>query len=405
MSETPPLGLSASTARLTDAHPPRASQRQEGAPESESNQMPRTKSWETAVELIHCSNSILVVCHVSPDGDAIGSLLGLGLGLRILNKTPALACEDALPEKFSFLPGFESVVNAIDSSSFDLVIALDSSDPSRLGNVYSSDQLAGIPLINIDHHITNLYFGNVNLVDAGAASAAEVVLQLLDRLGVSIDQDTATSLSSRAPTSTRQGTELGHGRDRRVGGAVGPSQASDIATCLLTGIVTDTVGFRTANVTPRVMKAVVRLMEAGASLSQVTHYAFNQRPLSDLGVLALGLNRMQVEDGLAWSEITLADRRACGPTRNSDVGLVGMLVRTKEVHVAVVFTEKENNHVEISFRAAPGFDVAQLALSLDGGGHRAAAGCTVEGPLDVAKARVLPMLRADLEKQLKSPAA
>jgi phosphoesterase RecJ-like protein len=337
------------------------------------------KAWKAAVELIRRSTHILIICHVSPDGDAIGSLLGLGLGLRVLNKTPTLACESPVPSKFSFLPGYDAIVNTIDVSSkefasFDLVLGLDSSDPARLGSVYHAGRLVGVPLINIDHHITNLYFGDVNLVDPNAASTAEMILTLLDHLGVPISHDETSPL---APVV------LG------------------IATCLLTGIVTDTLGFRTSSVTPQVMGAAMRLMEAGASLAEVTHCVFNQRPLVELNLLARGLNRMRAEGDLAWSEITIADRHTCGHQGNGDAGLVGMLVRTREIHIAAVFTEKENNQVEISLRADPDFDVAQLALSLGGGGHPAASGCTVEGPLEAAKARVLPMLRAALDEQRK----
>jgi phosphoesterase RecJ-like protein len=320
--------------------------------------------WEAAVELIHRSTHPLLICHVSPDGDAIGSLLGLGAGLRTLGKTVTLACESPPPPKYSFLCGYDTIVNAVDANHVvDLVIGLDSSDIARLGNVYDAGQFSGTPLINIDHHVTNLYFGDVNLVDTTTASATQIILTLLDRLGISIDQD--------------------------------------IATCLLTGIATDTVGFRTANVTPQVMETAMRLMEAGASLSYVTHRAFNQRPLAELALLARGLSRLQARNGLAHSQITLADRRACGYQGDGDAGLVGMLVRTKEVCISVVLSEKENNEVEISFRADPGYDVAQIALSLGGGGHPAASGCTIEGSLETAKARVLPMLRAALEEQKK----
>jgi phosphoesterase RecJ-like protein len=392
MSETRSLGPSASMARVTRRDGPPATVVRAGDSSGEHHISPRKPEpgqetakelWEAAVELIHRSTSVLLICHVSPDGDAIGSLLGLGLGLSVLGKMPTLACESAPPAKFSFLSGFESIVSEIDPTSFDLVIALDSSDVSRLGSVYDVDRLSDIPLINIDHHVTNLYFGEVNLVDSSAASTAEIVLSLLDYLGVSINSDQATDLPSRALAISAKPA-------RKLRG---------IANCLLTGIVTDTLGFRTSNVTPRVMEAAMRLMEAGASLSQITYHAFNQRPLAELGLLARGLGRIQAEDGLAWSEITLADRHACGDTSNGDIGLVGMLVRTKEVHIAAVFTEKTNNQVEIGFRADPGFDVAQLALSLGGGGHPAASGCTIEGPLETAKARVLPMLRAALKEQ------
>jgi phosphoesterase RecJ-like protein len=336
------------------------------APEPDSQD--KELAWNSAVELIQQAADILVICHVSPDGDAIGSLLGLGLALRTLEKNSTLACESSLPQKFGFLPGFHSVVNEIESPRFDLVIGLDSSDPLRLGNVYDAEKLAGLPLINIDHHITNLYYGDVDVVDPTAASTAEMIVTLLDYLNVPL------------------GTEAVPG----------------LATCLLTGIVTDTLGFRTSNVTKRVIASALRLMEAGASLSQVTHFAFHQRPLAELNLLARGLGRVQAEDGLAWSEISLDDLKVYGDGRNGDAGLVGMLARTKEVHMAAVFTEKEGNRVEIGFRADPGFDVSQIALSLGGGGHPAASGCTIEGPLDAAKARVLPMMRAALAEQLAS---
>jgi phosphoesterase RecJ-like protein len=364
-----------------------------------------TESWEAAVKLIHRSNNILLICHVSPDGDAIGSLLGLGLGLRTLKKRSTLACDSTLPTKFSFLPSFDSIVNSVDSFLFDLVIGLDSSDLARLGDVYDAGRLAGVPLINVDHHITNLYYGDVNLVDPSAASTAELVLSLLDHLGVRLDQRTAADLST--PELARSHAALSKQGAGRVcaqsrSSVSEAAQLKSIATCLLTGIVTDTLGFRTSNVAPAVMKAAVQLMEAGASLSYVTHYAFHQRSLAELSLLAKGLIRLQAEEGLAWSEILLSDHPANNHPNSGDAGLVGMLVRTKEVHVAAVFTEKENNQTEISFRADPGFDVAQLALSLGGGGHPAAAGCTIEGALEAAKARVLPMLRAALEEQRRS---
>jgi phosphoesterase RecJ-like protein len=350
MSEIHSLGPSAST-----AYDPSTSAEPSGGQDT---------AWAAVVGFIQRAAHILLICHVSPDGDAIGSLLGLGLGLRALGKTPTLACEDPAPRKFSFLPGHDTIVNVVDVTAYDLIISLDCSDVVRLGSVYDADHWAGVPLINIDHHVTNLYFGDANIVDPSAASTAEIVLTLLDQLGVSIDHD-----------------------------------GGNIATCLLTGIVTDTLGFRTSSVTPRVMGTAMRLMEAGASLSEVTHYVFHQRPLVELNLLARGLSRMHVQDGLAWSEITLADRHACGHKGNGDAGLVGMLVRTREVHIAAVFAEKEHNQVEIGFRAAPGFDVAQLALSLGGGGHPAASGCSIDGSLKAAQARVLPMLRTALQEQ------
>jgi phosphoesterase RecJ-like protein len=381
MTETFSLGPSASPARVTD--PAGGSQTSTRKPEL--GHTPGSAPWGASVELIGRSSNVLLICHISPDGDAIGSLLGLGLALQKLGKTPTLACESPVPAKFSFLSGFDAIVNTLHSTSFDLVIGLDSSDLSRLGNVYDSAALSGIPLINIDHHITNLHFGDVNLVDASAASTAELILRLLDQLGLQLDAEPSDS----SPSVVAVGSDDDALREA-------------VATCLLTGIVTDTVGFRTSNVTAQVMDAAMRLMKAGASLSHVTHHAFNQRPLSELNLLAQGLNRLHAEDGVAWSEIYLDDRPTCETLEKGDAGLAGMLVRTKEVRMAAVFIESENNQIEVSFRADPGYDVAQLALSLGGGGHPAAAGCTLDGPLEAARERVLPMLRAALQEQSKS---
>lgn len=333
--------------------------------------MNSSQDWGTAVRLVRRSDRILLACHVSPDGDAIGSLLGLGLALRTLGKTCTLACQDPLPSKFTFLPGSGTVVTRLDTSLFDLVISLDCSDLARLGSIYEPDRFAGIPLLNIDHHVTNLYFGDVNIVDPSAASTAEIILSLLDHLEIPIDS---------------QDSSLGQ-------------DDAGIATCLLTGIVTDTLGFRTNSVTPQVMEASMRLMEAGASLAKVSYHVFNQRPLSDLYLLARGLSHLTVEDELGWSAIRLADQAATGNQDDGDAGLASMLIRTKEIHIAAVFTEQNDNTVNVSFRADPGYDVSKIALSLGGGGHPAAAGCTVEGSIEEAQAHVLPMLRIALQEQ------
>lgn len=327
-----------------------------------------TDVWQAAVEAIERAGDIMLICHVAPDGDAIGSMLGLGLALQTLGKAVTMACQDPPPAKFNFLHGYEEITSTVKTDNPDLIIGLDSSDPARMGTPYDPDRFVDVPLINIDHHITNLYYADINLVVSDAASTAEIICTLLDRLGMPVD-----------------------------GGAT--PHAAEIATCLLTGIVTDTVGFRTANVTPPVMHAAMRLMNAGASLAEVTHFSFNQRPLAELRLLGRALGRLQAQDGLAWTDVTLVDRQTVGLDNNGDAGLAGMLVRTQEVHIAATFTEKENSRVEVSLRAAPGFDVSQIALSLGGGGHAAASGCTIEGPLEAVKARVLPMLRAALEQQ------
>ncbi len=323
--------------------------------------MIQKSAWQAATNLIRPARRILIICHVSPDGDAIGSILGLGEALRSLDKAPTLACESEIPAKYAYLPGHQSIVQHLSTSTFELIIGLDCSDIRRLGSVYDAESMPATPLINIDHHTTNTLFGEVNLVDDTAVSTSQVILSLLDHLHVPLNRD--------------------------------------IATCLLYGLVTDTIGFRTPNVTPEVMQVAFRLMEAGASLADITHSAFNQRPLADLKLLTCGLNRMQVDNGLIWSDIPLSVRAECGHQGTGDAGLSSILARTQGTYMSAVFCEMSDGRVEISFRAAPGFDVAQVALALGGGGHPTAAGCSVDGPLKAAREKVLAMLRTSLTEQ------
>jgi phosphoesterase RecJ-like protein len=212
-----------------------------------------------------------------------------------------------------------------------------------------------VPLLNIDHHMTNLNFGDVDLVDARASSTAEIVLRLLEYMAVPID--------------------------------------AELATCLLTGIVTDTRGFRTSNVTTQVMEATLRLMNAGASLPYITQRGLDRRSSAAILLWREALSSLQVKGRVAWATISLAMRQAANYVGNGDAGLVSFLVSADDADVAAVFVEREDGRVEVGFRAVPGYDVAQVALQFGGGGHALAAGCNLSGPLEEAQSRVLAALQ------------
>jgi phosphoesterase RecJ-like protein len=316
--------------------------------------------FEQAHQLIQSAHSPLLICHVAPDGDAIGSLMGLGRALWQMGGEPILACSDPVPARFDFVPGVEAVVQEV-NDPFDLVISLDSSDLRRLGHFSEMPGFSNRPLINIDHHLTNLDFGDVNLVDHQAASTTEVLLRLLEYMAVSID--------------------------------------ARLATCLLTGLVTDTRGFRTNNVTPQVMDAVLQLMKAGASLPYIAQHTLDRRPTGALRLWGAALAQLRVSNGVIWTSIPLAMRRTVDFMGNSDTGLVSFLASADDVDVAVIFNEREDGSIEAGLRARPGFDVARVALQFGGGGHALASGCTISGPLEEAQDRLLTALRADLARQ------
>jgi phosphoesterase RecJ-like protein len=320
----------------------------------------KSKTLKQASELIQSAHRPLLMCHIAPDGDAIGSLIGLGRALQQMGLEPTMACSDPIPSRFNYIPGVESAVQDI-RDTFDLIISLDCSDLRRLGRFSSVPTSGSAPLLNVDHHMTNLKFGTVNLVDPHASSTAEVVLRLLEYMAVPLD--------------------------------------AEMATCLLAGIVTDTRGFRTSNVTVQVMEAALRLIKAGASLPYITHHGLNLRPTVAILLWRAALALLQIEDRVIWTSIPLAMRRATGYTGDGDAGLASFLVSAEDADVAVVFVEREDGGIEVGLRAVPGLDVARVALQLGGGGHALAAGCTLTGPLEDAEAQVLAALRTDLARQ------
>lgn len=315
--------------------------------------------FSQAAELIAASRRPLLVCHVAPDGDAIGSLLGLRWLLEARGKDVTALSQDGVPENLRFLPGSATVVTEA-SGSADLVIAVDCSDPGRLGKVAEDARLSRLPLINIDHHITNPGFGAVNIVDPLAASTAELLFELAQAL----DWDVSTAA----------------------------------AQCLLTGIVTDTQGFRTSNTTARSLYCAQRLMEAGGSLHLVTDRVLERRSFDTICLWGHALAAARLEDGIAWTAIPLTMRTPCGGVEQKDSGIASFLVSAEEAEVSVVIVERKDGAIDVGFRSAGRVDVAALAVQFGGGGHPKAAGCTLHESLPDAVEIVLAATRAAIDE-------
>ena len=321
---------------------------------------PTDAALTQAAQAIGRANSILAVSHVLPDGDALGSLLAFGLIVRGLGKSCTLACVDPAPETLQFLPGVNAIVRTA-PGLFDLVVGLDASDPRRLGEPFMRLAQAGQPSLNIDHHVTNLRFAAVNWVDPTAAATAEMVFLLADYLQTPL--------------------------------------TPELATCLLTGLVTDTRGFRTNNTSARVLHISSRLLTAGAPLFQIMEMTLERRSLAQVRLWGRVLSRARLHGRILWSEVTEEDRRAVGiKEEGADAGLSSFLVSAVEADVAAVFVER-NGKIEVSMRAMPGFSVAEAALALDGGGHPLAAGCTLSGPLPEVQRLVMTTLDNSLAGQ------
>jgi phosphoesterase RecJ-like protein len=166
-----------------------------------------------------------------------------------------------------------------------------------------------------------------------------------------------------------------------------------VATCLLHGILSDTLGFRTSNTTADVLKTATRLIEAGAPLAYLTDRIFNHRPLGMIQMWTRALQQLKLEGRILYSEITQGMRREVGYDQDGDAGLVNFINTTNEADIAVVFSELQDGQINVSIRSVVGYDVSKVASQLGGGGHAQAAGCTLPGPLEDAKARVLLLLQ------------
>ena len=314
-------------------------------------------------ELLDALNSArrpLLIAHISPDGDAIGSLTALGYLLYRMGKDPILACQDKAPPAFNFLPFYDHIVQNVDGERPDLVIALDSSDPSRMGSIYEEERFGDVPLVVIDHHITNVYFGDINWVEPTCCATDEMIYYLARALNEPLDET--------------------------------------LATALLTGIVTDTRGFRTYNVTPAVMHVTGELIDAGAPLAMITERTLDTRSMALIILWGRALDTVELTDGVISAVNTLAMRKDLGGIIRAE-GLVSFILSAQEAKIAAVFTEMPEGKVECSFRARRGYDVSRIALELGGGGHPPAAGCTIEGEINSVRRMIVDMLKEEVQRK------
>jgi phosphoesterase RecJ-like protein len=311
---------------------------------------------------IQNAKQILVVTHVGPDGDALGSLTAVASALTQWNKSFTLACDNVLPRRFDFLPFSDQIQQQPDTAvTYDLLIAVDCGDELRMGKAFS--ELSGERpfIINIDHHITNTQFGDLNLVDGKATSTAEVL----------------------------------HRMFRTYDLALTPS----LAVSLLTGLVTDTLGFRTTNVTAYTMKIAGELMDAGADLGLIMTRTMTVKPLSTIQLWQVGLNKMKMDNGLIWTSISNEEREAVGHMSTGTAGLVNLIADVEQAAVGVVLLEVDDGTVRVGFRCRPPYNVSEVAMNLGGGGHALAAGCTLPGPLVKAEAMVIALTKESLRQQ------
>jgi len=306
---------------------------------------------------LHAADRILITSHVRPDGDAIGSILALGLALIDAGKNVQMVLVDGVPSNFSHLPGSEKIKNTADGE-FDLIITVDCSDLKRVGAA-----LQGYPPpdIVIDHHRTTEAYGTLMLVEPEAVATAFILTRDMPRWGLTI--------------------------------------TPPIAANLITGLVTDTLGFRTANTTPEVLHQAAELLALGVDMSDLYYHSLIRRTFAGAKYWGAGLSSLQQSDGIVWATLTLADRSASKYTGNDDADLINIISSIDESDIAIIFVEQSNQNTKVSWRTKRGhLDVSQVARQFNGGGHKAAAGADIQGELKEIQREVLTASRKLLNK-------
>ncbi|MCY4070722.1 MAG: DHH family phosphoesterase [Chloroflexi bacterium] len=309
--------------------------------------------WRAAADAIKAARTILAISHIAPDGDAVGSLLGISETMRALGKDVTAVIDDGVPAELMFVPGSGTVLPSIESGQFDLMITVDSSDLERIGVAGAYGMAHSEKILNLDHHPTNTRYGNINLVVSHAVAAAEIVFDLVNCIGCQLTESAAYAL--------------------------------------LTGLVTDTQGFRISATNDRTLEIARALMQKGAPLSQIMAQTLNRRPYQEVVLWELVFPSVAISDGLIHAAITRDNISQAGLDTMTDGGLVSHLVNVDQAKISIVFKELSDNQVEVGFRSKPGYDVASLAVRLGGGGHTQASGCTMNGTLAQVRSTVIPL--------------
>lgn len=314
------------------------------------------------LEPIKQGSRILVAGHIRPDGDCLGSGLGLLHVLETMGKTVRFMTPGPIPANFSYLPGYDRIETVPPEAwAYDLVIYVDSAEANRvLENWYPQ----GVPVVNIDHHISNPRYADYNWVDSSAAAAAEMITWLAEALKVEL--------------------------------------SADAAMCLFTGIMTDTGGFRFSNTSSRTLITAGQLAARGANPGKIAEAVFDSRPPAYVRLSSVVMGSIHYELGGRWAWASI-DRRRMAEIGAGDLepeGFSNELRAIEGVEVGILFSETLDGSLRIGFRGRGKVDLSKLAQKLGGGGHRNASGAHVNKPFAEALAYALAVCREELGKEL-----
>jgi phosphoesterase RecJ-like protein len=313
---------------------------------------------DNILEEIKKAKTIVILTHENPDGDAIGSATAMCLGLKQLGKEADMIIPE-YPRTFEFLPGAEKIKKESDINSYDLAISLDCATTKLLNGFVKYFDDAKSKVV-IDHHGSNAMYGDFNYVDQDAPACAQLLIILFNYFKIEITKE--------------------------------------IGTCLLTGIITDTGGFKYDGVTAETFEFVAGLCEKGVKVSKVYQKVFANMPKSKFNLHRIALNRLEFfEDGkIAFTYITKKDEESVNAENGDYDGIVEQGRDIEGVEVSIFLRETDKG-IKASLRSKDYVNVSELGMIFGGGGHPRAAGCTMQCTIDQAKIQMLNQVKAVLK--------
>ncbi len=314
---------------------------------------------DNITEEINKANNIVILTHETPDGDAIGSSLALYGALKATGKKADVIIPE-YPQVFSFLPWYEEIKKESKEEKYDLAISLDCSDIKRLNGFAEYFENAKTKIV-IDHHGSNTMFGDYNYVNPNSPATCEILISVFEYMGIEVNKG--------------------------------------IGTCLATGIITDTGGFRHSTVKPETFEFTAELLNKGVNISSIYRRVLQIISMKQFEIRRIALNRMEfLEDGkIAFTYITKQEQEEMNLQTGDHEGIVEFGRDVEGVEVSIFLRELPEGGYKASFRSNEYVNVSDVCLMFGGGGHPKAAGCTILLPLEQAKEKLISQTKMYLK--------
>ena len=308
---------------------------------------------------IQKAETIAILVHESPDGDALGSATAMNLALKQLGKNPDVIIPE-FSRTFNFLPSADEIKKETDVESYDLTITLDCGDQKRVSNCakYFEDAQT---TISIDHHNMNPMFADINYVDHTSPACCQILIIIFEYLGIKITKD--------------------------------------IGTCLLTGIITDTGGFKYEGVSEVTFEFAAELLRCGVNVSNIYKQAMQIKSKANFELRKFAMDRMQfLEEGkIAFTYITTEDEQKVGAEEGDHEGIVNLGRDIEGVEVSIFLHQAEDGAYKVSLRSNNYLNVDDVCLMFGGGGHQRAAGCKISGEPEEIKSKIINEIKKSLK--------